>query len=314
MVLISEWVAEAGGLLHKRDLVRRGATDRDLTRAVREKDVRRVRRGWYTTFDPHDPRYRAVRVGGRLTGLMALRQYGAWMWSRNPPTLASVTRQASRLRRMKGVRVVYDPPRVARRGSLSVVDPRDALLRAILDESHETAVIAWDWASRSKLFTEAALDEVAALVPANKRGFLLWTDRGSDSIIESAARVRLLARGHEVVSQVHVHHPSPIDLVIDGTVALELDGEEFHADSFEKDRAKDLAIATAGLMPLRAAYSMVRYAWSVIARAIDASLERHLRRPLDGVPSSRVRSGPPRVRSFTGSRRRSWHCPAPAYT
>lgn len=314
MVLISEWVAEAGGLLHKRDLVRRGATDRDLTRAVREKDVRRVRRGWYTTFDPDDPRYRAVRVGGRLTGLMALRQYGAWMWSRNPPMLASVTRQASRLRRVKGVRVVYDPPRVARRGSLSVVDPRDALLRAILDESHETAVIAWDWASRSKLFTEAALDEVAALVPANKRGFLLWTDRGSDSIIESAARVRLLARGHEVVSQVRVRHESPIDLVIDGTVALELDGEEFHADSFEKDRAKDLAIATAGLMPLRAAYSMVRYAWSMIARAIDASLERHLRRPLDGMSRSRVRSGPPRVSAFTGSRRRSWHCPAPAYT
>jgi hypothetical protein len=58
-----------GGMAQKQQLVRLGARDRDLTRAVRLREVHRARQGWYTTLDERSPQVQAVRIGGRLTGL-----------------------------------------------------------------------------------------------------------------------------------------------------------------------------------------------------------------------------------------------------
>lgn len=301
---LHDWISDAGGALRKRDLVALGARDRDLTEAVRSGHVRRARRGWYSTFHEDDPRFIALRVGGRLTGAAALALLGAWMWDHSPPPTVSVPANASRLRLQRGVTVVYDPPSVCSRGTPSTVDPRDALLLGMLRTSFEGAVALWDWANTSGIFSRDALDEVSAMLPANARGILTWANEGSDSILETSARVRFVGLGHDVECQVAVRGASAIDLVIDGTVALELDGETFHGHRFEHDRLKDLAIARAGWQPLRASYRMVRERWTEIELAVSTALAQHLPRlPLRTRPCA-----PSPVTHLTPGRRRRWRC------
>jgi very-short-patch-repair endonuclease len=272
MTTIAELVSSAGGLLHKRDLVAHGATDRHLTAAVRSRSVTRPRRGWYSTWDRGDPRYVAVAIGGRLTGASALWQAGAWSWTR-PPITVSVPETASRLRRRRGVRIVWDPAELSERGTTWSVDPRDALARAVVEaRSLEDAVILVDWARHVGVLHD---DDDAAEVLSRKRadaaGLVAWTGGGAESILESAAGTRLRCAGHQVQRQVPVAGTHLIiDMIVDGVIGLETDGRQHHERRFDADRLKDAAIARGGHVPFRAGTVMVRQAWESTAAAIDA--------------------------------------------
>lgn len=272
MTTIAELVSAAGGLLHKRDLVAHGATDRHLTVAVRSRSVSRPRRGWYSTWPPHDDRFVAVAVGGRLTGASALHQLGAWSWHR-PAVTVSVPETASRLRRRRGVRVVWDPAELSRRGSAWAVDPRDALARAVVEAaSLEDAVILVDWARQAGIVTDDDdATEVLSRKAVDASGLVAWSDGGAQSILESAAGTRLRCAGHDVVRQVPVARGAwVLDMVVDGIVGFETDGRRFHVNRFDEDRLKDAAVALDGLVPLRAATAMVQSTWANTSAAIEA--------------------------------------------
>ena len=158
-------VQAAGGFARTRDLLAAGATERMLTAAVRDGRLRRARNCWYSTLPEYDPRFRAVRVGGKLTGLSALRQLGAWtrggtrVMSVSVPVNAARQRSPSagrrrRRRRSDPVRLRWDPPEVARSGDAASVDPLHALVRVVLDEPFDEAVVALDWAWRAGLLDE----------------------------------------------------------------------------------------------------------------------------------------------------------------
>lgn len=315
MTSIGEWVAEAGGLVHKRDLVALGARDHDLTRAVRAGEVRRPRRGWYSVFDPRDPRFEAARVGGRLTGLAALALWGAWVWRKPVKASVSVPSNASRLRSAHRVRVVYDPPRVVARGTPSMVDPRDALVRAVseLGDDFESAVALWDWAVTCGHFAPDALAEAEALLSEDRRGLVEWSSPASQSVIESVARVRLQREGLRVECQRTAPGVTPIDLLVEGVVALELDGREYHESRFEHDRQKDLAITRTGWQAVRASYAMVRTRWGQIERGVRVALEHHAPpRPQTSAEGNAGGTGrlPPVRRQARRGRRTRWRCPS----
>ena len=94
---IAALVASLGGMAQKQQLVARGARDLDLTGAVRRGEVERARQGWYTTLPRDDPAVRAVRVGGRLTGMSAVIALGGWSLGRHPLHV-SLRDNAARLR------------------------------------------------------------------------------------------------------------------------------------------------------------------------------------------------------------------------
>lgn len=300
---IQELVTAAGGALHRRDLLRHGIRPRELTCAVRDGIVRRPRRGWYSTFEPDDPRFVAMSVGGRLTGAAAVKLLGGWMWAADPPPVVSVARNAARLHRRRGVRVVHDRPSVVARGPAWAVDPRDALARAVVEAEFEEAVALWDWARRSPHFTPAELHEVARALPADARGIVTWSDAESQSFLESVGRVRFVADGHDVQTQVGVEGGRSIDLVVDGVLGVEIDGYAFHADSFEADRSKDLAITCEGRVPMRLSSALIRRAWHRVTVAAREAIARHIpslpppRRQASRAPSPRL-----------APRRRRWRC------
>lgn len=283
---IDSLVADAGGLLHKRQLVALGARDRHLTWAVRRGYVRRPRRGWYTTFATDDPRYIAVRAGGRLTGASALALLGGWQWSSRPPITVSVPKNASRFRRIRGVRVVWDSIELSGRGSNWSVSPLDALKEALLEVPFEEAVSLLDWAVGSGLVEKDDVPRLASELPRDIASIDEWVEENCESFLESVVRTRCRQGGHRVTVQSPLPNGQRIDMVVDGVVGVETDGFQFHRDSFEKDRRKDLEIVLDGRWPMRLSYGMVRDEWPRILGAIEAAVGHHRGGPTPCVGNS----------------------------
>ena len=311
MTDIAALVHSLGGMAQKRQLVRRGARDVDLTRAVRSGEVIRARQGWYTTLSPQDPRVRAVRVGGRLTGISAIAALGGWVLG---PTglhvsvhdnAARLRTQQSRFRRLDvtapaGVTLHWDSRDVATRGTTMVVGLLDALHRVLKDEPRERAIAAVDWALRSGLIE---LFDVEVLLLSAPRGFTTADfDQKCQSLPESLARTRFRDAGYAVRSQVPLATGEAIDLLVEETVAVEVDGRKFHEAFFVRDRVKDLQEAIAGYVPLRPPATTVFNDWAMVAAAVEAALEARRVSPSLGnsgpAPRKRRRrpSNPPKPR------------------
>lgn len=277
---IAAHVDALGGFAQKRRLVAVGARDRDLTLAVRNGAVRRARQGWYTTLPETDRRVRAVRVGGRLTGLSAIVAMGGWVL-RSSVLHVAIPRNAARLRsqynrrahppagRIRGVRLHWEE---SDRGSASVVGLTEALRRVVLDEARETAVAALDWALHTGRVDEMDVASIMLAVPSAKRIPWAALDRECESLPESLSRTRLQYAGFRVHSQVRLDNGQRIDLVIDDIVGLEVDGEEHHRDRFVEDRAKDSVIIRAGYVPYRPAASSVFADWLTVEATIVAAI------------------------------------------
>jgi very-short-patch-repair endonuclease len=283
---IAALVQSLGGMAQKRQLVAKGARDLDLTVAVRSGEVIRVRNGWYSTLSEQDPQLRAVRVGGRLTGISALVARGAWVLGSHPlhvsvrPNAARLRTQWNRNRRLdvrapRGVRLHWEERDVRERGTAVSVGLMDALRRVILDEEFETAVAVLDWALHTMALDLIDFDTLIMSLPEERRGIRDWVDAACESLPESLSRTRLRLSGHAVVSQVPLDDKRT-DLVVDEIAGIEVDGEEHHWDRFEPDRSKDIDITTANLHALRPSARTVFYDWDRFALAVEIAIAARL--------------------------------------
>ena len=283
MTDVAAMVRRLGGMAQKQQLVRRGARDLDLTRAVRSGEVSRARLGWYTVLPASDARVRAVRVGGRLTGISAIEARGGWVLGGHPLHV-SVPENAARLRTQQnrhrridvrapaGVVLHWDARDVTSRGDAMSVGLRDALHRLLCDEALEVAIAAVDWALHSGLIDEFDLEALMLEVPRARRIPADWFDAACDSLPESLARTRLRLEGYRVRSQVLLETGEPIDLVVEDLVAIEVDGREFHENRFERDRRKDIQATIENFHAIRPAASMVFGEWPLVMAAVRAAL------------------------------------------
>jgi len=316
MTDIAALVQGFGGVAHKQQLVRRGARDCELTRAVRAGEVVRIRQGWYSTRADDDPGVRAIRVGGRLTGISAIVAAGGWVLGKFPLHVA-VPRNASRLRNpgdrtrrlyLNGESVVvhWVPTDTAGSGSTTSVSLREALARVVLDEELEVSVAALDWALRTGEIDATDFDTLLQMLPQYKRTIRLWVAPECDSLPESLTRTRLRLCGHQVTPQVPTGSRERIDMVVDDCVAIETDGEEFHLTRFNEDRRKDITITIDGYHVLRPSARIVFYEWPRFYKAVQAALEaRQSAGHRDGVRSGPRRGVPMRPPPRRGHRGRA---------
>ena len=277
---IAALVGELGGFAQKRQLVARGARDFHLTAAVRNGSVRRARQGWYTTLGERDPRVRAVRVGGRLTGISAIAALGGWVLRSDvlhvavPPNAARLRSQYNRAlhppaSRLKGVQLHWEQ---SEWGDSSMVGLLEALRRVVVDESRETAIAALDWALHTGRIDEMDVAIVMHHVLPARR--ISWADLDPlcESLPESLARTRFRVAGFRVRSQVPLDNGQRIDLLVDEVVGFEVDGEQYHRDKFEEDRAKDGLIIRAGYVAYRASARSVFGEWASVEATIVAAI------------------------------------------
>lgn len=307
-------VRRAGGAAGRAHLVSLGHSDRLLAAAVHRGVVTRARRGWYTVWSEGDPRVRALRVGGRLTGLSAIAALGGWVRVRGRMHVA-VPANAAGLRcpRARKVRFSNSPQRRSltvhwtrerhdRDISSGIVPLLEALEVACLVEPAEDAIAAIDWARWSGALDEVDLVELVARLPSTHRSLVTRSSASCHSLPESLARTRLVCEGFCVREQVLLaDNPSPIDLLVEESIALDVDGEEFHRDRFLPDRAKDLAATRSGFHALRPAARHIFDEWPAVLEAIRAALTaRGVTVPTPAKPSARAfdlnNSGQPRRR------------------
>jgi very-short-patch-repair endonuclease len=309
---IASLVDSLSGMAQKRQLVARGARDIDLTLAVKRGEVTRVRNGWYSTLSASDRRLRAVRVGGRLTGISLIAQLGGWVL-KPPPLHVSVPANAARLRTQSnrrrrlrmdakaGVALHWDDPELGERGTSMTVALADALLRVVLDEDWETAIAACDWALHFQKIDMIDFEAMIALLPERLRCIRDWVDPTCESLPESLSRTRFRLAGHQVRTQVPVADTGRRgDLLVDEVVGFEVDGEEFHLTTFYSDRDKDIDMTLHGLHALRPSARHVFDGWERVYAAVLVALEaRGVERPS---PAATKNSGVRRERGARGRR------------
>lgn len=253
------------GVYPRKALLAMGYDDAAIRRAVASGDLVRLRTGWFAIAG-HDPAVAdAVRAGGALACVSALKWHGLWVPPGYPDTHVRRARTGAGIRpgcaAFGGVRAVVE-----------AVDPAPwALACAVRCMRAEDWVATCD--SYFHLTGTSADDLVAALGrpgPAVRR-LLGRTDARSESGTESIVRLRLLALGYAVVVQPILPGVGRVDLRI-GKLLIECDGRQYHSDvaAFTKDRARDRRAVIDGWITMRLTYDDVLFGWDETLQDIRA--------------------------------------------
>lgn len=283
-----EIITRLGGVATRQQLIHGGCDGFAITAAVRANRIRRVRRAHYATHDAPGDAILAAWVGGRLAGVSAARSYRLWSGFDRRLHVA-VAPNASRLRiRSPRFDAVRTPDIADRELALHWVDAPAArecwrvplptcLVQVAQWADHETAIACIETAvwryglDPSRLV--ASLGATTSLATARLAGIRSGTQEGQESLISQ----RLERLGLVVDRQVEVPGVGRVDAWIRGTrVIIETDGWEFHSrrEAFERDRARDRALAARGFVVIRLTYGQITTDWPTCEREIRAAVDR----------------------------------------
>ncbi len=141
-------------------------------------------------------------------------------------------------------------------------------------------LVMLDAALRRGLVRGADLDGWIATPRARRTWLLARADARAESAQETLARIDLVESGLRVVPQVYVDGVGRVDLVVEGRLALEIDGRSSHDgdDAFIRDRRRDRAVLKRGVLAARFTAAEVEAARpGEIAAAVRGILSAHRR-------------------------------------
>ncbi|GAB17419.1 hypothetical protein GOEFS_032_00150 [Gordonia effusa NBRC 100432] len=215
--------ADFCGVFSLRELRDQDSHGRDLEEILAGRRLTRVRRGWFATLGADPVVVGAIRAGGVVSCLTALKMYGIWVPEH--PLRVHVRACASTMRSA--------PPRKfctavggATPEGRAIDDLSTALLHAVKCVDDEGAVAVFDSVLNQKLMTEW---DLASLFARSKRvqRLLPKCDGRAQSGIETFARVRLRAKHVKLDVQVFLPCVAGwVDILIGRRLVLELDGKQ----------------------------------------------------------------------------------------
>lgn len=279
MSSLRETIRRHGGVAATHELRAAGFTRERLRLATREREIRRIRQGWY--IDPDTPEAIAdcLRVGGRATCVTAAEQLGLWLPVRPSTVRAAVRRNACQLRDPGDYRQRFPDHSTAvvhwtdidRNGPRMFVEI-EALLREIaLCQGAETAFVVAEAAFAKSLLTRAAWERVCDALPVALAAAIRRADAGSGSVTESVFMHRAPVFGVRVRRQVTIG-PDRVDFLLGDRLIIEIDSKEFHER--ERDYARDARLGARGYRVLRFTYRQVMHDWPAVEAAILAAIAR----------------------------------------
>lgn len=277
------------GLVSLSTLVAHGFTATDASRAVKAGKLTSPRRRWFATPDA-DPRLvAAIRVGGHLTCVSALRHHGVWCVDdgllhvavgKNANHLAAPHDRSVRLTdpASHGVRL-HRGTAVLLPGELDLPVDRvlAALRHAIVCQPREDAIVALDSALNSRFVSLSDVQAVIESLPKRYRRYLDLIDPSAQSGLETKARLRLRSLGIPYRTQVQIGTVGRVDLVVGERFVVELDSKSWHtsARAYAEDRRRDLELIERGYIILRVTYDQIMSQWPLVERAIRAVVRRN---------------------------------------
>ena len=259
------------GVYTKAELEARGIDDNQLARLLKSGDLIRLRQGWFAMKLHVEDVASAVRDGGVLTCVDALKFHDLWV----PPGHD----RRLHLRRSRGMHGKnkacrpYVGPLPTPRHAVDSVEA--ALLCAARCLTMEEWVAVCDAYLHSKATTFEDLKACFADAGAVVNDWLGRTDGRCMSGTESIARVRLQSLGFDVVVQPKIPGVGWSDLRI-GTLVLECDSRLYHSseEAYKRDRHRDRRALIDGWLPFRLTYDDIIYGWEETLEDIRAITRR----------------------------------------
>lgn len=287
-----------------------GYSDAQLRAALASQSIFRVRQGWYSVPDAPEAAIRAVRVGGRLTGIAALESYGLRVPRREltdlavPANACRLRDQRDRTRRLTGdgVRIHWTEHRGARRGSVWPFPLDDALLVVLCGESRDVAVACASAVMRYRGWSTERLERVFRRAHSAARSWLSLVSDQDDSHGETLVRLWYRDAGVWCESQPRIGNGRRLDFRVGPNTYVEVDGAQHDpswtgegGSSHHTDIVTDVYVASKGGRVLRFDYAMLYGAWeqclAATRRAVADDIELEARRERDPVVPRRARSG-----------------------
>lgn len=270
-------------------LAAHGFAPTEVTRAVKAGRLVSPRRGWVATPGADPQLVAAVRVGGHLTCVSALRRKGVWCVDdgllhvavgRNASHLAAPHDRSVPLTNpaQYGVRL-HRGTAVLLPGERNVaVDRVPAALRhLVLCKPREEVIVALDSALNGRLIGIYDVRQIFESLPKKYGLYLELIDSSAQSGLETKARLRLRSLNIPYRPQVVVDGVGRVDLVVGDRFVVELDSKAWHTSyaAYTEDRRRDLALIERGYIVLRVTYDQVMNQWPEVERAIRAVVGRN---------------------------------------
>lgn len=272
MTTLHDAVARCGNVATTQQLLRSGHTPHDLTNAVREGTLRRLRQGRYATAEATPAQRIAVSVGGRLACVSAAASYGLWSGD-DPRVHVAVARNAARLGVATSmVRLHWQ--KISPSSECWRVSLEDCLRAVVRCCDAETAVATLDTALGKRLVGPSAIRQIFRAEPHRHRLIASRARVGSDSGVESIARQRPERHGLRVRQQVELPGVGRVDMSVEDRLFVEIDGFEFHSSPahFARDRRRDAALVLRGHRRLRFTALDVLRDWPRVEHSILSAL------------------------------------------
>ncbi|GAB3807102.1 hypothetical protein GCM10028798_30920 [Humibacter antri] len=121
------------------------------------------------------------------------------------------------------------------------------------------AVASIDSALHIGAISRHQLDQLFAVLPRRLRRMRTLLDARAESGIESILRVALVLAGMRVDVQVRIPGCGRVDLVVNGWLVIETDGDAWHStrSQRERDRARDAALVLRGMRQHRFGHDQI---------------------------------------------------------
>jgi very-short-patch-repair endonuclease len=251
----ADFLTRQGGVTRLAHLKRAGFTRSQVGRAVDSGFLVKQRHGVYRLPEANPDFVRAYQLNAAITCLSAASHYRLWtLKAPDRPHLAACHRRLPAglpPHRFSGDVSTLLPP---------VLPLKDVLVHALQCLPELEALVMVECAYNR---SETDPDFLRRLLPGARNGraraVLDLMERGSDSLLETVARVLFRRHGFDVRTQVHIEGIGYVDFLINGCLIVEIDGVGFHLNKpqFKKDIRRNNVGAASGYRVLRYLYEDV---------------------------------------------------------
>ena len=253
------------------ELRSRGVSESELTRAVRDARVVRVRQGVYALPGTDAGVQHAATHGGALGCCAAGELLGLWILKVPDEHHVWLGRCGTPRSDCDACFLHWDEG-TARVGDLPPV--RNVLLQISSCCDEDTFFAALESALRQSLISHSDLVWLRRRLHRDRRWLLDFAHADADSGLESIFRLRMHRLGIEVRTQVTIRTVGEVDFIIGDRLIVEADGRANHAREAarSKDLKRDAAAAALGYTTLRFTYAMIVHHWDLVEAAVLASM------------------------------------------
>ncbi|WP_291520305.1 type IV toxin-antitoxin system AbiEi family antitoxin domain-containing protein [Branchiibius sp. NY16-3462-2] len=267
---IDQQVRRSGGIVPTRTLTAAGFSEHQIRRAIQQRRIHRVRKGWVAVADVDRRIIRAVRAYGILTCVSEAARQGLWVFDETQLHIAAQGHRST----VPGCVSHWSAPVLSRHPDAAVDSLENALVLVAQCQSHENALAAWEGAFRRKLLMPEAVARLA--LPPRARAVFDVAAQWADSGLETIAVDRLRWLKLRIVQQTWIAGHW-VDLLIGDRLVLQIDGAH-HDDpkQRQKDIAHDARLRLLGYTVIRVSYQQVMNDWPSVQHLIMQAVAQRL--------------------------------------